>query len=175
MCKRVRGDFFANADSHTRFRRWNHDRITYRAYPNEDIYLTGGFGYGDRITGGAIALGQKSYVTVDGFKINVITPVSIFGQMNGADHCIVENCDMRGPVVWGFHMAYYSLEIETQYNIFRNNILIGTDYTEDLFHLASLAHHNIIENNYFEDAGHVVLCSIGSYSPLRQVLFGITY
>jgi hypothetical protein len=110
-------------------------RITYRAFGDGDVIIPEVDGRTFTLDAGAIALGGKSYVTVDGIK--VLLPwdelSSTFGNLVGADHCIVENCVMEGAAGRGFIITDYLSEskletngpIETHHNIFRNNRMRG--------------------------------------------------
>ena len=156
-------------------------RITYRAYGDGDAIVTIRSGISFyRPNAGAIALGDRSYITVDGIKVlpgwSPMWPC--FGNMAGSDHCIVENCVMEGSISRGFVMADWLADgnlgraFESRYNIFRNNTVTGVVETEDLVTLGCNSHHNLVEDNILFEAGHVVLNVFpGSYdNPHHNVI-----
>ena len=145
------------------------DRITYRAVGAVILDfqpLSGPTGPAV----GTIALGAKSYVTVDGFKLlpGSTVQTAVFGTLAGSDHCIIQNCHMEGAADRGIVMASYLAEqnsttvVESSYNILRRNYMRGSlnypsAYTEDLVVLGCNSHHNLIEDNVLEEAIHVTL------------------
>ena len=141
------------------------NRITYREYGDGNVIVTipGITFY--RPDAGAIALGDCSYITVDGIKVwpGWSTLKQCFGNMAGSDHCIVENCVMEGAISRGFVMADWLADenlgrhFESSYNMFRNNTVTGVIETEDLVTLGCNSHHNLVEDNILFEAGHVVL------------------
>ncbi len=171
-------------------------RITYRAYGDGDVVLDdipNISSYGS--TAGAVALNGKSYVTVDGIYVLPGWSPDLnhgtercMGSMQDADHCIVENCRFEGSTFWGFVMGSWVAEwsipgnIESQYNIFRNNVMHGITYedgdgtaeTEDLLVLGCNSHHNLVEDNILDQAGHVVMNiftgSVSRGSPHHNVI-----
>lgn len=154
-------------------------RIVYQAYGDGDVTLTNAPGTMDPGEG-AIALGARSFVSVNGAapgdapgtqRIKVLPTVFVnsYGNLCGASYSIVENVYMgsttpskSGNRGFSFCTNFWSGTYESKYNIFRGNHVIGSSaqslpYTEDLITLASNAHHNLIDNNVFENCRHSVL------------------
>ncbi len=152
-------------------------RITYRAHGGGDVIVTIPSNVAFwKLNAGAIALGGKSYVTVDGVKVLAgwSTRKPLFGNMTESHHCTVQNSQMEGAVHYGFifnhyHSGEHRERVESSYNVFRNNIVRGSidlkggTSTEDLILISADAHHNLIENNVLDQAEHVVLNVFGSY------------
>lgn len=171
------------------------NRITYRALGDGNVDLTavGNAKGGNALDQGAIALGGKSYVTVDGVRrlIRVrpgSAPFSALGNVIGATGCIVDNVDFDGSTetegqneVFFFNSLYGSGSPESQFNVLRNSKIRGTGNrqtprTEDLIHVAGNAHHNLIENDDIEQTWHVAVnCGgAGGNQPHDNVLRGNT-
>ncbi len=158
------------------------DRIIYRAFGDGDVLLTGFPGTGGPGEG-ALALGERSYVTVSGRapgdpitaqRIRLVPPVEInsLGNVCGSEGVVVENVYAECPNAdqscnrgFGFCLNYWDGDYETRYNVLRNSTFLGrsdssqdpNDYTEDLVTIAKEAHHNLIENNVLSTCKHSVL------------------
>jgi len=151
-------------------------RITYRAFGDGVVVLTavGDLG-GNPEAEGAIALGGRRFVTVDGGEGRQIRALpgsrsfASLGNFTNAQHCVVESVvidgsqiDSAGANVFLFNYLYSPANSESRFNTLRNSLLRGrttsfAENTEDVIQLAGNAHHNIIEDNVLQNTFHVVL------------------
>ncbi|MEM7356729.1 MAG: right-handed parallel beta-helix repeat-containing protein [Acidobacteriota bacterium] len=158
------------------------NRIVYRAFGDGDVVLTGFPGSGTPQEG-ALALGEKRYVTVSGrapgdpitaqrIRLEPPTDINSLGNVCGSEGVIVENIyaecshvDRNCNRGFGFCTNFWDGDYETRFNILRNSTFIGrsdtsqdpNDYTEDLVMIAHRAHHNLIENNELSNCKHATL------------------
>lgn len=157
-------------------------RITYQAAGDGNVNLTavGNGGSSGAEDAGAIALGGRSYVTVDGVSQSLrVTPgsnaFSGLGNFTNASYCIVNSVyfdgstqPVGGNIVFLFNFLHGgSATNESKYNVLRNSFLTGrigsnTQFIEDVVEVAGNAHHNLIEGNTIQNARHVAL-SVGSF------------
>ena len=162
----------------------DHLRITYRALGDGDVILTSFPGSGTP-SEGALALGQKRYVTVSGRavgdpmsaqRIRLVPPEDInsLGNVCGSEGVVIENIHAACPNNdqncnrgFGFCINFWEGDFESRFNVLRNSTFLGNsdpgadpnDFTEDLISIAHRAHHNLIENNLFVGCRHSVIYS----------------
>ena len=95
-------------------------------------------------------LSGRAYVTVSGIDVDGTDRSPGYANLNDSDHVIIEEGRFTGVDTHpGFNM------IRTSYAVIRANFVSGrTDggYI-DVFQLLGFAHHNLIENNTFEQLG----------------------
>ena len=158
-------------------------RITYRAAGDGEVFLTRFFG-AEGPREGALALGEKRYVTVTGrssagdparrwIKLRPAAQVNALGNVCGSEGVIVENIDAECASAsracnrgFAFCIGFWNGNHETKYNVLRNSRIVGfsradgdqpASYTEDLVTLAHNSHHNLIEDNDLSVCRHTVL------------------
>lgn len=160
------------------------NRIVYRA-AGDGIVILDGYVWSPRHSGlGAVALGERSYVTVSGRAPGgpdtdqwlhirpTASKETLYGNFTGSTGCIVENVYMKkdnpgiGPNRgWAFSDYWYKDDFYTStYNVLRHCTIHGTgpgtdpvEYTEDTITMAQDAHHNLIEHCYIGESKHVSL------------------
>lgn len=156
-------------------------RIIYRALGDGHVVLTavGNTSKGSAEDVGAIALGGRSYVTVDGINqyIRALPGIAAYialGNFNNAKYNVVNSVHFDGSTqiakggnVFLFNYLY-GTDTESQYNVLSNSYLAGrigskTQYTEDTILVAANAHHNLIDGNTILNARHVAL-NVGSFT-----------
>ena len=154
-------------------------RITYKALGDGQVILTavGNTSKGSAEDVGAIALGGRGYVTVDGvhqfFRVLPGAQVIIaLGNFTNAQYNIINSVffdasaqTAKGNSVFLFNYLY-GADTESKYNVLSNSYLAGrigttSQYTEDTIHVAANAHHNLIDGNTILNARHVAL-NVGS-------------
>ena len=156
-------------------------RITYRALGDGQVILTavGSVSKGSFEDIGAIALGGRSYVTVDGVNqyIRALPDAKTFnalGNFNNAQHNIINSVYLDGSSQTGKGMCVflfnflYGTDAESSYNVLSNSYIAGrigsnTQYTEDTIQVAANAHHNLIDGNTILNARHSAL-NIGTFT-----------
>lgn len=157
-------------------------RITYRAFGDGDVILVG-FPDTGGPDEGALALGERSYVTVNGRapgdppttrRIRLVPQgfVNSLGNVCGSEGVVVENihgdCGAAGGVCgrgFGFCINFWEGDYETRFNVLRGSYLRGVsstsqdplDFTEDIVTIAHRAHHNLIEGNILTTCRHTSL------------------
>ena len=165
-------------------------RINYTAMGDGYVTLTaiGSTSKGSAEDVGAIALGGRSFVLVDGVKqlIRALPGQRAYialGNFNNAQYNVINSVYLDGSTqtAKGSHVFLfnylYGIEAESKYNVLSNSYLAGrigsnTQYTEDTIHVAANAHHNLIDGNTILNARHVVL-KVGtttSSSPHHNVI-----
>lgn len=146
-------------------------RIVYEAYGDGNVILTNCGGSSE----GAIWLASREYVTVSGIdrshqyiRVEPTENISRYATLDNAHHCIIEYIRMgegTGKANYGVTMgfAYGSYSYQT-YNVLRGCFALGGTsgyFTEDLIMIAQDGFYNLIEDNVFEESGHVVLYVLG--------------
>jgi Protein of unknown function (DUF1565) len=156
-------------------------RITYKALGDGQVILTavGNTSNGSAEDVGAIALGGRSYVTVDGVNQYIrANPGGVgyiaLGNFTNAQYNVVNSVYLDGSAqtakggnVFLFNYLY-GTETESKYNVLSNSYVMGrigskTQYTEDTILVAANAHHNLIDGNTILNARHVAL-NVGSFT-----------
>ena len=154
-------------------------RIIYKALGSGPVILTaiGNTSIGSAEDVGAIALGGRSYVTVDGVNqyFRVIPGAKVIialGNFTSAQYNIINSVffdataqTAKGNCVFLFNYLY-GTNTESKYNVLSNSYLAGrigttSEYTEDTIQVAANAHHNLIDGNTILNARHVAL-NVGS-------------
>ncbi len=149
-------------------------RITYRAYPGEQVTLSGSV-Y-------CIRIQSKSYITVEGLKF-LDCERNLYIQ--ASDHVNIGTCEFDnpgGPHTWAGSRIYEG----SQYNKIYRSIFsrygkesgssgdyqdsgavldIGNDNTVDL------SHHNLVVDSTFDYGGHHILGIYSSYNVVRGNTF----
>ncbi len=160
----------------------NDQRITYRAFGDGDVVLTG-FPLTGAPSEGALALGATRYITVSGraagdpvsarrIRLAPQADINSLASVCGSEGIVVENIYAECPSSdrncsrgFVFCLNFWEGAYETRYNVLRNSTLIGNsdvssdanDYTEDLLTISHNAHHNLIENNLLTTCRHTSL------------------
>jgi hypothetical protein len=156
-------------------------RITYKALGDGQVILTavGNTSKGSAEDVGAIALGGRSYVTVDGVNQTIrVNPGEVayiaLGNFTNAQYNVVNSVYLDGSTqtakggnVFLFNYLY-GTDTESKHNVLSNSYLVGrigskTQYTEDTLLIAANAHHNLIDGNTILNARHVAL-NVGSFT-----------
>lgn len=156
-------------------------RITYKALGDGQVILTavGNTSKGNAEDVGAIALGGRSYVTVDGVDQFIrANPGGVayiaLGNFTNGQYNVINSVYLDGSTqtakggnVFLFNYLY-GTEAESKYNVLSNSYLVGrigskTQYTEDTIVVAANAHHNLIDGNTILNARHVAL-NVGSFT-----------
>ncbi len=158
------------------------ERIVYRAFGDGNVILTSFPGTGTPFEG-ALALGEKRYVTVSGraegdpptaqrIRLEPPTDINSLGNVCGSEGVVIENIyaacpdnDRNCNRGFGFCINFWEGDYESRYNVLRNSTFIGNsdpgqnpnDFTEDLISIAHRAHHNLIENNLLMTCRHTAL------------------
>lgn len=159
-------------------------RIVYQAFGDGNVVLTSFPGSGTPFEG-ALALGEKRYVTVSGrapgdpvtaqrIRLEPPEDINSLGNVCGSEGVVIENVyaacpdnDRNCNRGFGFCINFWSGDYESRYNVLRNSTFIGNsdpgqdpnNFTEDLISIAHRAHHNLIENNLFVTCRHTALYS----------------
>jgi hypothetical protein len=161
--------------------RSDNQRITYKALGDGLVTLTavGNISKGNAEDVGAIALGGRNYVTVDGVNqfIRVVPGSNSYialGNFNNAHFNVINSVHFDGSTqaanggcVFLFNYLYGG-ETESSYNVLRNSYLEGRigsskTYTEDTVQISGNAHHNLVDGNTILNARHVAL-NVGSFT-----------
>lgn len=138
------------------------NQITYRAETPGTVTVTGGFD-----------LNNKDYVTISGIDIDADF---FYVQAQRSSHITVEDSTMSG--------VDYNPGIDLQdasYVVLRNNHITGSNERYvDLLVLSGNAHHNLVENNYLDQASHALVLLQGSSNfddtdPRYNIFRGNTY
>jgi PKD repeat protein len=150
-------------------------RISYIA-AGDGIVILDTFGDtngGNSPTIGAIALGGKSYVTVDGvnqlIRVNKSGCYNALANITGAFRTVINSvyldgsnntCSSNYVLIAGY--LYGTNAGATHYNLVSNSYIRGISatpfpYTEDTVSMAGDAHHNLFDGNTIEYAAHVNL------------------
>ncbi len=156
-------------------------RITYKALGDGQVILTavGNTSKGSAEDVGAIALGGRSYVTVDGVNQYIhASPSGVgyiaLGNFTNARYNVVNSVYLDGATqtakggnVFLFNYLY-GTDTESKYNVLSNSHVVGrigskAQYTEDTILLAANAHHNLLDGNTILNARHVAL-NVGSFT-----------
>ena len=156
-------------------------RIIYKALGDGQVILTavGNTSKGSAEDVGAIALGGRGYVTVDGVNqyIRALPGATAFialGNFNNAQYNVINSVfldgstqTVKGLCVFLFNYLY-GTDAESKYNVLSNSYVTGrigtnTQYTEDTIHIAANAHHNLIDGNTILNARHVAL-KVGTFT-----------
>ena len=156
-------------------------RIIYKALGDGQVILTavGNTSKGSAEDVGAIALGGRGYVTVDGVNqyIRALPGATAFialGNFNNAQYNVINSVfldgttqTVKGLCVFLFNYLY-GTDAESKYNVLSNSYVAGrigtnTQYTEDTIHVAANAHHNLIDGNTILNARHVAL-NVGTFT-----------
>jgi len=150
------------------------NRVTYRAFGDGPVILVavGDLG-GNPEAEGAIGLGGRRFVTVDGGPDRLIRAIpgaqsfASLGNFTNAQHCVVDSVVIDGSQytsaganLFLFNYLYSPSDTESSSNVLRNSWFLGRAtsfslYTEDIIQVAGNAHHNVIENNLFDNTFHV--------------------
>lgn len=156
-------------------------RVTYKALGDGQVILTavGNTSKGSAEDVGAIALGGRSYVTVDGVNQYIrVNPGEVayiaLGNFTNAQYNVINSVYLDGSTqtakggnVFLFNYLY-GTDTESKYNVLSNSHVVGrigskTQYTEDTIVVAANAHHNLIDGNTILNARHVAL-NVGSFT-----------
>ena len=159
----------------------NAARITYKALGDGQIILSavGNTSKGNAEDVGAIALGGRRYVTVDGVNQYIrANPGDVayiaLGNFTNGQYNVINSVYLDGSTqtakggnVFLFNYLY-GTETESKYNSLSNSYVAGrigskTQYTEDTIVIAANAHHNLIDGNTILNARHVAL-NVGSFT-----------
>jgi hypothetical protein len=171
-------------------------RIVYRALGDGNVVLTAVGATNEQNNApdiGAIALGGKSFVTVDGAQQAMrVVPgriaFSALANFSGASSCVIDSVYFDGSTETGgmaevvnFNNLYGKGTPESRFNVLRRSRLVGKgddakNRIEDLIHVAGNAHHNLVEQNVIESCWHVnVNCGgAGGSKPHDNVIRGNT-
>jgi len=156
----------------------NSNRITYQAYGDGDVTLTW-TETGQGVSKGAIALGGRDYITVNGagpddsdgvrrIKHRPTGKMSVYGQACGSEGTIVKNIEFgrrgdNGKVAsrgWGLCVNFWSGSFTSRYNVFAYNAIYGEHdaskvwETEDLINVSKDSDYNLFEHNIVDSASH---------------------
>ena len=153
-------------------------RISYIAAGDGNVFLDtfGDTSNASSLTIGAIALGGKNYITVDGganqqIRVNKAGCFSGLANFTGALRTVItrvyldgsnSTCVPGGSTVFVAGYLYGSNVGSTQYNVLSNSYIRGisataSPKTEDTISVAGDAHHNLFDSNTIEYASHVNL------------------
>lgn len=122
-------------------------KITYKAYPGENVYINGEPGVYPAVSIGWKVLGNwdsKSYIVVDGFYVNLINPTQnapfVWINKGDSDYNEIRNCRIVAPM---------------EDNGFRGI-------------LVSYGDHNVVENNYIKGCAYGIHVEKNAqYSAIR--------
>lgn len=151
--------------------------ITYHAYPGRTPVLTNSSGRT------AIVLKDRSYIKVDGFKVDGKAPfrssnLRSWAKIVNGHHNIIQNSDFKFARGWaGIHLGQGS-----QYNKILNNRMdhVGTwsDRTGtgqqdrgDTLVIKCNANHNLFEGNHLTHGGHNLYDVDGRFNVFRNNIF----
>lgn len=122
-----------------------------------------------------INVANLSYITVSDINIISTTGSKNYIDATGADHIIIDNVDMSSGAALtpGQPPIYFR---NTSYSVIRNSHLYGADdHYNDVVTLLNDSHHNLIENNRFDEGSHtnILAQGDGSTNPSNPPRFNI--
>lgn len=119
-------------------------RITYRAAVAGTAIVTGGFN-----------LSGRDFLTISGIDIDA---KGYYARLDNTRHVTIEN-----SVMWGVQQNPGISMSSASYAILRNNQINGTNERYlDLIRVHGNAHHNLLQDNYLEQASHTLIQITGS-------------